>query len=125
MKRRWSALRGSWAALCALACVEAAMTMGCGAAPESVALQDREASDEHATIKAKYPATWSVVQSFLRRDRELRGRSVGKVTELYRPDVEGPAYLEFALREGPADAGYVIASTGEHDFPIMAWSDRG
>ena len=47
------------------------------------------------------------------------------MTELYRPDVEGAAYLAFALEMESGDAGYAIASTGGHDFPIMAWSDRG
>jgi hypothetical protein len=113
-------------ALCALACGLTAVSIGCGAAPESAHTDDQgRVDDENAAIKARYPATWSIVQSFLRTEHELATRSVAKVTELYRPDVDGPAYLEFALRKGSEDAGHVIASTGGHDFPVIAWSDRG
>ena len=113
-------------ALCALACGVVAISIGCGAAPASDKGKEQARFDEeNAAIMARYPATWSVVRAFLRRESELQGRSVTKVTELYRPDVEGPAYLDFALKKGQVDAGHVIASTGEHDFPIIAWSDRG
>jgi hypothetical protein len=126
MNGKWNASENSCLALYAFACGLAGVVIGCGAAPESAnrAEQEGRGADD-AVIKAQYPATWSVVRSFLRTERALQGRSVAKTTELYRPDVEGAAYLEFALRKGPDDAGHVIASTGGHDFPIMAWSDRG
>jgi len=44
----------------------------------------------------------------------------GEVEELYRPDVEGPAYYEFAVEP----MGYVIVSTGRHDKPIPNWNHR-
>ena len=109
-----------------LACGLAPVVTGCGAAPASADSEEHgRVSDENAAIQAKYPATWSVVQSFLRAERAQERRSVASTTELYRPDVEGPAYLEFALQKGQDDAGHIIASTGGHDFPIVAWSDRG
>jgi len=39
------------------------------------------------------------------------------VRPMYRPDVEGVAYYEFPV----APAGFVIVSTGDHDFPIPHW----
>ena len=39
------------------------------------------------------------------------------VRPLYRPDVEGVAYYEFPVQP----AGFVIVSTGSHDFPIPHW----
>jgi hypothetical protein len=118
--------RTSWTVLVALSGGLAAATMGCGVAPESGHSEKQvSTSEDHEAIKAKFPASWSIVHSFLRIQRELQARSVANVTELYRPDVEGPAYLEFALRNGSDDAGHVIVSTGGHDFPIVAWSDRG
>ncbi|MFL5807781.1 MAG: hypothetical protein ACJ8CR_39385 [Roseiflexaceae bacterium] len=50
------------------------------------------------------------------------------VTPLYRPDIDGAAYFEF-LVVPPAgetgDLGFIIVSTGEHDFPIAHWNYIG
>jgi hypothetical protein len=129
MKGRWTVFQQLCFALCTPVGALGTVTLGCGAAPESAHREEEtrilDEHDETAAIKARFLTTWSVVQAFLRTERDLRGRSVARVTEIYRPDVEGPAYLEFALRNGSDEAGHVIASTGGHDFPIMAWSDRG
>ena len=126
MNGRWNLSEGTWIALAALAGGILGTATGCGSVPASASSEEQGSTDDaNAAIVARYPAAWSIVQSFLRAERELRGRSVAAVTELYRPDVEGVAYLEFALRNGSDDAGYVIASTGGHDFPIVGWSDRG
>lgn len=41
----------------------------------------------------------------------------GVVRALHRPDVEGVAYYEFEVDPD----GFVIVSTGDHDFPIPNW----
>jgi len=43
------------------------------------------------------------------------------VCPIYRPDIEGIAYYEFEVKP----SGYIILSTGEHDFPIPQWSSSG
>ncbi|MCC6782648.1 MAG: hypothetical protein IT457_07370 [Planctomycetes bacterium] len=40
---------------------------------------------------------------------------------LFRPDVSGVAYFEFAVDQG----GFIVVATGEHDVPITNWSSRG
>lgn len=40
---------------------------------------------------------------------------------LYRPDVEGVAYYDFPVLPG----GFIIVSTGAHDFPIPHWNYEG
>jgi hypothetical protein len=56
------------------------------------------------------------------------------VRPLYRPDVEGVAYYEFPVEvasqggaglDQEAPAGFIIVSTGEHDFPIPHWNFAG
>ena len=47
------------------------------------------------------------------------------VRPLYRPDVEGVAYYEFPVLVGEVVSGFVIVSTGEHDFPIAHWNFTG
>jgi hypothetical protein len=61
------------------------------------------------------------------------------VRPLYRPDVEGVAYYEFPVVIPPNDqltgldagstgdqpVGYIILSTGEHDYPIAHWASAG
>lgn len=45
---------------------------------------------------------------------------------LYRPDVEGIAYYEFAVTIGGVEpAGFIIASAGRHDHPIAHWNYQG
>lgn len=45
---------------------------------------------------------------------------------LYRPDVLGVAYYEFrVLAGGKEPVGYIIASTGDHDYPIAHWNFEG
>ncbi len=52
----------------------------------------------------------------------------GTVTPLYRPDMATPAYYEFSVY-GPTDEGhergFIIVSTGAHDYPIPNWSTQG
>jgi hypothetical protein len=69
------------------------------------------------------PRGRSSIASFTRR--RLRDRSIAAVIAIHRPEIEGAAYLEFTLRDARGAAGYVLASTGGDDFPIIAWSDRG
>jgi len=44
---------------------------------------------------------------------------------LYRPDVLGVAYFEFQVLVNKEPAGFIIASTGDHDFPIAHWAAEG
>ncbi|MEZ5962452.1 MAG: hypothetical protein R3F56_01275 [Planctomycetota bacterium] len=46
---------------------------------------------------------------------------VGPARAMYRPDVRGVAYYEFAVQP----EGFVVVSTGEHDHPIAHWNDLG
>ena len=51
---------------------------------------------------------------------DWKGASLSnQVTPLYRPDVSGVAYYEFAVNP----SGYILVSAGGHDFPIASWSD--
>lgn len=44
----------------------------------------------------------------------------------FRPDIADPAYYEFGLLDPVGQpAGFIIASTGEHDYPIAHWSSSG
>ena len=67
-------------------------------------------------------------------------RLSGVVQPLYRPDVEGPAYYEFAVVTSTSPlssqavssvlaetlpAGYIILATGSHDYPIPHWNSTG
>jgi hypothetical protein len=40
---------------------------------------------------------------------------------MYRPDVRGVAYYEFAVRP----EGFLVVATGDHDQPIAHWNDAG
>jgi len=40
------------------------------------------------------------------------------IRPLYRPDLEGVAYYEFSVVVDDAPAGFLILSTGDHDFPL-------
>ncbi len=42
-------------------------------------------------------------------------------TLFYRPDLEEPAYVEFPVEP----AGFIIVSTGRHDYPVTHWNDEG
>src|SRR5438094_5554400 len=46
---------------------------------------------------------------------------------LYRPDIREPAYYEFPVIRGSAGvaAGFIVVSTGAHDYPIPQWSTNG
>ena len=48
-----------------------------------------------------------------------------EATPLYRPDVEGPAYLEFPVRRDGESAGFIILATDEHDYPVSHYSSQG
>lgn len=55
-----------------------------------------------------------------------RARLGDRVRDLFRPDVEGPAYQEFQVLDpegGPA--GFILISTGDHDLPIPHWNFEG
>lgn len=44
----------------------------------------------------------------------------------FRPDIAAPAYYEFAVRSATgAPAGFIIISTGEHDYPLAHWKPEG
>jgi len=48
--------------------------------------------------------------------------AIGQIVRpLYRPDVDGVAYYEFGVEGG----GFIILSTGEHDYPIPHWDFTG
>ena len=47
------------------------------------------------------------------------------VRVLYRLDVDGPAYYEFRVTEEEQRLGFIVVSTGRHDFPVPHWSSRG
>jgi hypothetical protein len=57
------------------------------------------------------------------------------VHELFRPDISSPAYYEFLVlaptglgiqsSEATTQAGFIILSAGEHDFPIAHWNYFG
>ncbi len=47
------------------------------------------------------------------------------VRPLYRPDMAEVAYYEFPVLVGSNGAGFVIVSTGAHDFPIAHWNFSG
>jgi hypothetical protein len=44
---------------------------------------------------------------------------------LYRPDVPGIAYYEFEVLVDSQAAGYIVTSTGDHDYPVAHWSFAG
>jgi len=45
----------------------------------------------------------------------------GEVQPFYRPDLDGVAYYEFAVEP----RGFVLLSTGPHDFPVAHWDPFG
>ena len=48
------------------------------------------------------------------------------VRKLYRLDITDiPAYYEFRVSANGERAGFIIVSTGKHDFPISHWSNMG
>ncbi|MFN8443857.1 MAG: hypothetical protein U0175_23965, partial [Caldilineaceae bacterium] len=51
------------------------------------------------------------------------------VAVLFRPDITGPAYYDFGVETPGANgleaAGFVMLSTGTHDYPITAWDSEG
>ncbi len=50
-----------------------------------------------------------------------------RVRALYRPDMDTPAYYEFQVVIPPDDmpAGFIILSTGPHDYPVPHWNFVG
>lgn len=115
-----------------------AMAVGCGDAPEAGGTEEPRAAgsalparaergdhDDMAELARRFPATVSLADRFLRDESALAHRTIASAIAVHRPDVEGPAYLEFTLRDANGDAGYVLASTAGDDFPIVAWTDRG
>ena len=135
-RRRTAISAASSVIVAAIACGVAASTPGCGGAPESAnqgAPSETSGDDETGAVnsaalaaaKEKYPSAWAAAVSLLATQGDLAGRVVADVSELYRPDVQGPAYLDFALRKKGTNAGHIVASTGGHDYPIIAWNDKG
>lgn len=47
------------------------------------------------------------------------------VEPLLRPDVKGVAYYEFRVLVREQPMGFIIVSTGEHDYPIAHWNFEG
>jgi hypothetical protein len=47
------------------------------------------------------------------------------VQPLYRPDVLGVAYYEFRVLVRERSMGFIIVSTGSHDYPIAHWNFEG
>ena len=47
------------------------------------------------------------------------------VEPLLRPDVAGVAYYEFRVLVREQPAGFIIVSTGDHDYPIAHWNFEG
>jgi hypothetical protein len=47
------------------------------------------------------------------------------VRPLYRPDLDCTAYYEFQVLVENEPAGFIIVSTGDHDFPIAHWNFTG
>ncbi|HYH99481.1 hypothetical protein, partial [Hyalangium sp.] len=47
------------------------------------------------------------------------------VQPLYRPDVSGVAYYEFRVLVRQQPMGFIIVSTGAHDYPIAHWNFEG
>jgi hypothetical protein len=47
------------------------------------------------------------------------------VQPIYRPDMVEPAYYEFTVMANSEPAGFIIVSTGSHDFPIPHWNFTG
>jgi hypothetical protein len=50
---------------------------------------------------------------------------LGTARNLFRPDLATPAYVEFSVFSGATPAGFIVLSTGPHDFPITHWNDQG
>lgn len=51
---------------------------------------------------------------------------LGRVRPILRPDIKGPAYYEVeVIGPGGDPAGFIMLSTGKHDFPIVRWVARG
>ena len=68
---------------------------------------ERRAADLVASVAGtKMAPNW--------KDAKLSGR----VTALYRPDLEEVAYYEVEV----SPSGFVVVSAGEHDHPIVHWS---
>ena len=62
---------------------------------------------------------------FLEERRDLHGggwadaRLDGTAEPIFEPGITGPAYYEYALVDDNGDPrGYILLSTGEHDFPV-------
>jgi peroxiredoxin len=52
--------------------------------------------------------------------------SLGRVQPILRPDIEGIAYYEVEVVGADGDPmGFMMLSTGRHDFPIVRWRTHG
>jgi hypothetical protein len=51
---------------------------------------------------------------------------LGRIRPILRPDIEGTAYYEVeVVGRGGDPAGFMMLSTGSHDFPIVRWATHG
>lgn len=57
-------------------------------------------------------------QRYAGEGRWAEASLTGEVTPIYRPDMDAPAYYEFKV----APQGFIILSTGAHDFPLTLMS---
>ncbi len=56
---------------------------------------------------------------------EWRDAGLGEVRAILRPDVDGIAYFEVAVERAGEGAGFIVLSTGAHDYPIVEWNTHG
>jgi hypothetical protein len=106
-----------------------------------------DTSDQNAQIQLRVLPGLAAVPSDLRQ-RAQRFLEEARATEpgwanatlapsaepFFRPDIPGPAYYEFAVLATGASSptarqsnagGFIILSTGPHDYPIAHWDSQG
>lgn len=78
------------------------------------------------TVKeGPYSQALALAREFVRETEGFRGAEVTGGTPIYRPDIEGPAYIEAKVMRDGKSAGFVLVSLGEHDAPVVAFSTIG
>ncbi|MCU0494304.1 MAG: hypothetical protein MUD01_22175, partial [Chloroflexaceae bacterium] len=83
-----------------------------------------------ATLVSVPPEILRRALNFLEESRAAVGTwataALDPVPQLFfRPDVDGIAYYEFAVRLPGANAGFILLSSGKHDRPIAHWLAEG
>ena len=66
----------------------------------------------------------SVRKSALGQDWQY-ARLDSQPVALYRPDIQTPAYYEFKVLSHQGEQGFIVVSTGPHDFDIAHFSTQG